>query len=77
MPACRDSPASIYKPVPARLIFDDISAFAKKASWAGIPIRYEIWEGMFHSWQIFGKQIPEARDAVSRAGTFAREAFGR
>ncbi|MFZ0004554.1 MAG: alpha/beta hydrolase [Methanoregula sp.] len=59
------------------LIFDDISAFAKKASWAGIPIRYEIWEGMFHSWQIFGKQIPEARDAVSRAGTFAREAFGR
>jgi acetyl esterase/lipase len=59
------------------LIFDDISAFAKKATWAGVPIRYEIWEGMFHAWQIFGKQIPEARDAVSRAGTFARETFGR
>ncbi|MGA2105273.1 alpha/beta hydrolase [Methanoregula sp.] len=59
------------------LIFDDISAFAKKATWAGVPIRYEIWEGMFHAWQIFGKQIPEARDAVARAGTFARETFGR
>ena len=61
----------------AELIYDDISAFAKKATWAGVPIRFEIWEGMFHSWQIFGKQIPEARDAIARAGTFVRETFGR
>lgn len=59
------------------LMFDDISAFAKKATWAEVQARFEIWEGMFHLWQIFGKQVPEARDAVARAGTFVRETFGR
>ena len=52
------------------LMYDDISAFAKKAKWAGVQVRFEIWEGMFHFWQIFGRQVPEARDAVARAGTF-------
>jgi len=59
------------------LMYDDISAFAKKANWAGVQVRFEIWEGMFHFWQIFGRQVPEARDAVARAGTFVRETFGR
>ncbi|MFZ1127361.1 alpha/beta hydrolase [Methanoregula sp.] len=59
------------------LMYDDISAFAKKAKWAGVQVRFEIWEGMFHFWQIFGRQVPEARDAVARAGTFVRETFGR
>ncbi len=59
------------------LLYDDISAFAKKAKWAGVQVRFEIWEGMFHFWQIFGKQVPEARDAISRAGAFVRETFGR
>ncbi|HNX17261.1 MAG TPA: alpha/beta hydrolase [Methanoregula sp.] len=59
------------------LMYDDISAFAKKAKWAGIPVRFEIWEGMFHSWQIFGKQVPEARAAVAHIGTFIQETFDR
>jgi acetyl esterase/lipase len=59
------------------LMYDDISSFAKKAKWAGVQVRFEIWEGMFHFWQIFGRQVPEARDAVTRAGTFVRETFGR
>ena len=59
------------------LMYEDISAFAKKAIWAGTQVRFEVWEGMFHSWQIFGRQIPEARDAVARAGMFAQETFRR
>jgi acetyl esterase/lipase len=59
------------------LIFDDISAFAKNAKWAGIQVRFEIWEGMFHLWQLFGMQVPEARDAVGRTGNFVKETFGR
>lgn len=59
------------------LLFDDIAAFAKKAKWAGVQVRFEIWEGMFHLWQLFGRQVPEARDAVGRTGTFVRETFGR
>jgi len=59
------------------LMFEDISVFAKKATWAGVQVRFEIWEGMFHLWQIFGRQVPEARDAISRTGTFVRETFSR
>ncbi|MEN6395836.1 MAG: alpha/beta hydrolase [Methanoregula sp.] len=59
------------------LMYDDISAFAKKAKWAGVQIRFEIWEGMFHFWQIFGRSVPEGRAAVAHIGTFVREAFGR
>ncbi|HVP96206.1 alpha/beta hydrolase [Methanoregula sp.] len=59
------------------LMYDDISAFAGKAKWAGVQVRFEIWEGMFHFWQIFGKQVPEARDALARVGIFARETFER
>lgn len=61
----------------SELMYDDISAFAKKAKWAGIPVRFEIWEGMFHSWQIFSKQVPEARGAVAHIGSFIQESFDR
>lgn len=59
------------------LLYDDISVFAKKAKWAGVQVRFEIWEGMFHFWQIFGKQVPEARAAVAHVGAFIQETFGR
>ena len=59
------------------LLYDDISAFAKKARWAGVQVQLEIWEGMFHFWQLFGREVPEARDAVARVGSFVRETFGR
>ena len=61
----------------SELMYDDISAFAKKAKWAGVPVRFEIWEGMFHFWQIFGRSVPEGRAAVAHLGTFVRETFGR
>lgn len=61
----------------SELFYDDISSFAKKAKWAGVPVRFEIWEGMFHYWQIFGRQVPEARGAVARIGTFVQEIFAR
>ena len=77
MQTCQGSPVSISRPGSGELMYDDISAFAKKAKWAGVQVRFEIWEGMFHFWQIFGKQVPEAREAVARAGAFVRETFGR
>lgn len=59
------------------ILFDDISAFVKKVKWAGGVVRYEVWEGMFHSWQVFDEQVPEAQAAVSRIGAFAQEMFSR
>jgi acetyl esterase/lipase len=59
------------------LLFDDISAFVKKAKWAGVVVRFEIWEGMFHCWQVFGEQVPEGLEAVEHIGAFVNEVFTR
>jgi len=52
------------------LLFDSISAFVDKARWAGVPVKYEVWEGMFHCWQLFAEQIPEGREAIAGIGPF-------
>lgn len=57
------------------LLFDGIRAFVKKAKWAGVPVRFEVWEGMYHDWQLFGTQVPEAQQAIDRVGILANEVF--
>ncbi len=59
------------------LLFDDISAFVKKAKWAGVVVRFEIWEGMFHCWHIFSEQVPEGHEAVEHVGAYVQEVFSR
>lgn len=56
------------------ILFDDISAFARKARWAGVQARLGVWEGMFHSWQLFADQLAEGGDAIRHAGEFVRNA---
>ena len=38
------------------LLLSDIASFVDKARWAGVPVRFELWEGMFHCWQAFARQ---------------------
>ena len=52
------------------LLFDSIGTFVDKARWAGVPVQFEVWEGMFHCWQIFAEQIPEGREAIDHIGAF-------
>lgn len=59
------------------LLFDDISAFVKKAKWAGVVVRFEIWERMFHCWQMFEEHVPEGQEAVEHIGAYVQEVFNR
>jgi acetyl esterase/lipase len=52
------------------LLISDIGAFVDKARWAGVPVQAEIWEGMFHCWQLCAGQIPEGQEAIDQAGSF-------
>jgi acetyl esterase/lipase len=54
------------------LLVSDIGAFVDKARWAGVPVQAEIWEGMFHCWQVFAGQIPEDRKRKSISGHLCR-----
>jgi len=59
------------------LLVSDIGAFVDKARWAGVPVQAEIWEGMFHCWQLFAEQIPEGQEAIEQAGAFIGDVLGR
>lgn len=59
------------------LLLSDIGTFVEKARWAGVPVHVEIWEGMFHNWQLFAGQLPEGQEAVDHAGAFVRNVQGR
>ncbi len=52
------------------LLFDSIGTFVDKARWAGVPVQFEVWEAMFHTWQVFADQIPEGREAIDHIGAF-------
>ena len=59
------------------LLVSDIGAFVDKARWAGVPVQAEIWEGMFHCWQLFAEQLPEGQEAIEQAGSFIEDVMGR
>lgn len=59
------------------LLLSDIGKFVDRARWAGVPVQAEIWEGMFHSWQIFAGQVPEGREAIDQAGAFIQSILSR
>lgn len=55
------------------LIFDDSVRFAQKARAAGVDVDLEVWQDLVHVWQGFVPQLPEASQAMERAGKFIRE----
>lgn len=54
------------------LLFTDIVSFVDKARWAGVPVHFEVWEGMFHCWQVFASQVPEGQQAITHIGEYVR-----
>ena len=59
------------------VLLSDIGAFVDKARWAGVPVQAEIWEGMFHNWQLFAEQIPEGQEAIEHIGLFVQDIMSR
>lgn len=55
------------------LLLSDIAAFVDKARWAGVPVQFELWEGMFHCWQVFARQVPEGQRAISHIGAYVQD----
>ena len=52
------------------MLRDDSIRVAKKASADGIPVKFEVWPGMVHVFQIRG--LPESRAAIKQIAEFMR-----
>ena len=52
------------------MLRDDSIRVAKKARSDGIPVKFEVWPGMVHVFQIRG--LPESREAIEQIADFMR-----
>lgn len=52
------------------MLLSDSIAVAQKATESGVAVELQIYEGMFHDFQMAGQMIPESKDAWSAVGRF-------
>jgi len=58
------------------VLLDDSVRIAEKARAAGVACELELTDEVPHVWQIFAAILPEAREAIARAGAFLRRRLG-
>lgn len=59
----------------AGILLDDSKRFAQKAIKQGVTVDLDLWDNMFHVFQIFGNLIPESKKALKKIGEFAKSNF--
>ena len=57
-------------------VLDDSRRLAERAKEAGVDARLEIWDGMFHVFQLYAGELAEAREAIARIGAHLRRHLG-
>lgn len=55
------------------LLLCDIKHFRDIAVEKEVSVKFEVWQDMFHCWQIFSRDLPGAEDSVESVGEFVRE----
>jgi acetyl esterase/lipase len=53
-------------------LFDDARRFDVRAREAGIDVKTDLFDGVFHVWHFFAGVAPEADDAIARIAAFLR-----
>ena len=57
------------------ILRDDARRMAEKLRAVGGDVTLDLWKDAPHVWQIFDGWLPEARDALEKAGAFAKAQF--
>ncbi|MHA1198946.1 MAG: alpha/beta hydrolase [Candidatus Heimdallarchaeaceae archaeon] len=57
----------------AEVLLDDSTRFAEKAEKSGVNVELDLWEDMFHAFQIFGILLPESKKALEKIGIFIKK----
>jgi acetyl esterase/lipase len=55
------------------ILHDDAVRFAEKAKEAGVDVRLEVWDQLWHVWHASVPHVPEAREAIRCIGRFLRD----
>ena len=55
------------------IILNDSTRLAERARNAGVDVTLEVWDGMWHDWQVFTNRLPESKRAINGIGEFLRK----
>lgn len=66
-------PPVYFQASETEILLDDARRMADVLRKAGGDVRVDLWPDAPHVWQIFDGWIPEAREALEKAGAFAKE----
>jgi monoterpene epsilon-lactone hydrolase len=55
------------------ILLDDSIRLEEKLKASGVSARLDIWDGMWHVFQIFAPYVPEAQQAICQIGDFVSE----
>jgi monoterpene epsilon-lactone hydrolase len=66
----RDLPPLLIQVGDRETVLDDSVMFADLARAAGVDVSLEVWDGMIHVFQMFGAELPEARQAIASIAQF-------
>jgi acetyl esterase/lipase len=59
------------------VLLSDSTRLADRARAAGVDVCLEIWPEMWHAWQSWAAQMPEAQQAIQRIGKYIRQKLGK
>jgi epsilon-lactone hydrolase len=57
------------------ILLDDSTRLNEKLMAAGVESQLNIWDGMWHVFQIFAPYVPEAQLSIDKFGEFIRQSF--
>jgi acetyl esterase/lipase len=63
-------PPTLVQASEAEMLRDDARRYVNRAVAAGSPARLQTWDHMVHVWQIFHRELPEAREALEEVRRF-------
>jgi acetyl esterase/lipase len=55
------------------VLYSEVVDFAERAKDAGVVVTLEVWDHVWHLFQLFAAILPEAQQAIDRIGEFVRE----
>lgn len=67
-----DLPPGLLQVGTAELLLDDSTRLARRLEAAGVTVEFDVWESMFHGWQLFASMLPEGQQALEQVAAFVR-----
>jgi monoterpene epsilon-lactone hydrolase len=58
------------------ILLSDANRITDRARKDAVDAELEVWNGMYHVWHLFARQVPEGQQAIGKIGTFIRKHVG-